>query len=226
MCVCEQVECVCVWTSYVWVKLCVCEQFVCHGLRSGRDGRTGVHNQKHEPHTKMWGIPSGNLPSLWEITILKGKFTINCNFPWLFWHNQRVTVFQLEMTMHFSNKMPICLCLDDLRSSLRIWHHWMSERTQPNNCNICNIMPYAPDYSCTKSYLDSRPLKCGVPCYILVSLGWFLPGSTVPLQRLAVPWALWTLWGGRAHWPRVILAHVHCGEVSGVGSVFIRCRIM
>ena len=40
-------------------KLCVSN--FCVSGRSGRaDGRTGVRNQKQEPHTKMWGIKLKN----------------------------------------------------------------------------------------------------------------------------------------------------------------------
>ena len=51
--VCGQVVCDQVVCGQVVCGQVVCEQVVC-GQAAG--GEAGVHNQKQEPHTKMWGI--------------------------------------------------------------------------------------------------------------------------------------------------------------------------
>ena len=54
-CVCEYISCVrvsCVCVS----KLCVDKLCVSQAAAGGRRRKqAGVHNQKQEPHTKMWG---------------------------------------------------------------------------------------------------------------------------------------------------------------------------
>ena len=57
MCVdklCEQVVCELYVRKLCVGKLCVSKLLVSM-WGGGREGAAGVHNQKQEPHTKMWG---------------------------------------------------------------------------------------------------------------------------------------------------------------------------
>ena len=60
LCVCVGKWVSCMWVSCAWVS-CVCVWVSgCVGKSAGgrrrrRRTRTGVQNQKQEPHTKMWG---------------------------------------------------------------------------------------------------------------------------------------------------------------------------
>ena len=68
--VCEQVVCGQVVCEQVVCVQVVCEQVVCGGGGGGggrrrrAGGGGGIQNQKQEPHTKMWGKMSEDMPDM------------------------------------------------------------------------------------------------------------------------------------------------------------------
>ena len=66
--VCEKIVCerwcvtkLCVTKLCVKDGVCVCDKVVCESCGGGAGGRSGIHNKKQEPHTKMCGTSAAQL---------------------------------------------------------------------------------------------------------------------------------------------------------------------